>query len=158
MPKLSSKRRIENEVCRLADERISWAKTSKEADKIFDCAVQDILLLNSSRYTIVRQPLPKSDVWYTTILPTYDDRRFKIFLRVTRKDFRTILSIVEESPVFKTFNGQKQLAVDKQLAITLYKLGFDGSGSSLSNAAAHFGIGDGGSVMKICSRVITVCN
>jgi hypothetical protein len=73
MPKPSSKRRIENEVCRLADERILWAKTSKEADKIFGCAVQDALLLNSSRYTIVRQPLLKSDVWYTTILPTYDD-------------------------------------------------------------------------------------
>jgi hypothetical protein len=58
--------------------------------------------------------------------------------------------------VFNSAQAQKQMAVDKQLAITLYKLGVDGTGASLNNVAAHFGVGDGGTIMKICLRVIKV--
>ncbi|ODM99709.1 putative nuclease HARBI1 [Orchesella cincta] len=61
---------------------------------------------------------------------------------------------IENDKCFNGPNSNLQLTVQKQLAITLYKFGVDGSGSSVCNVAALFGVGDGGTVMKIMGRVI----
>jgi hypothetical protein len=42
------------------------------------------------------------------------------------------------------------------LAISLYKFGVSGTGASIGNVSALFGVGDGGTVMKVILRVITV--
>jgi hypothetical protein len=50
-----------------------------EANAVFDQAVDDLIALHSTRYSVIRYPLPKSNEWFAKILPTFDDRRFKIF-------------------------------------------------------------------------------
>jgi hypothetical protein len=155
MPKVSNKRKVIEEVCKIAEVDILLAPEGKTG-QILDDAIEDVLTVSSFRYAIVRQPVPKSDQWYHNVLPSLDDYRFKQFLRVSRRDFGRIMRLIENNPVFAPTNNQRQLSIDKQLAITLYKFGFDGTGSSLVNTAALFGIGDGGSVMKVVTRVIQV--
>ncbi|ODM92119.1 putative nuclease HARBI1 [Orchesella cincta] len=143
-----------SEVCQHAVLELLLCDSSSEATGIFDQAIEDVMILQTARYTIPRQPLPKSDKWFTEILPEVDENRFRQFMRVTRKDFAFILQQIENDKCFNGPNSNLQLTVQKQLAITLYKFGVDGSGSSVCNVAALFGVGDGGTVMKIMGRVI----
>lgn len=123
---------------------------------IIDDATEDILTIFSHRYSVPRMLVPKSDEWFKRILPNYADDQFKKFMRVSREDFRKILALIENNDIFKGPNSKKQLEIDQQLALTLYKFGNDGTGSGIVNTAALFGVGGGGSVMKIVVRVIKV--
>jgi len=152
----SSKAVAISSICENAAMELMFCDTNEEANEIFDLAVDDVMILYTRRCLNPRQPIPKSDKWFMEVLPELDDNRFRHFLRVTRKDFGIILNQIESHDVFNGENYKKQFPISKQLAITLYKLGFDGSGSSLCNAAAMFGIGDGGTIMKVVSRVLKV--
>lgn len=154
MPKVSEKRRYINGVSQLVSQAMLWSTPNDWQD--FDHFIDDFLLLESMRYTIPRNLVPKSDQWYRDILPNYDDDRFRQFMRVSRKDFGRILFMIQDHSVFYSNNSQKQIPIDKQLAVTLYKLGNDGSSNSIFHVAAVFGIGGGGTVMLIVSRVLKV--
>jgi len=156
MPKASKKRAVMNLVCKTAVLELVWSTNHEEAIKAFDNALSDLSTLSASRYLKVRQPVPKSDHWYTTILPEYDEIRFKQFERVGRIDFCRILRMIEDNEVFTSGRGRKQFPVDMQLAITLHKFGNNGTGNGLANVAAKFGIGDGGTIMRVVSRVTKV--
>lgn len=155
MPKKSNKRKLIEELSVLASEEILTTDYTKMA-RVFDDAVQDIVMLTYIRNAVPRLMLPKSEDWYLNILPELNEDRFKYFLRVSRNDFQKILDLIKDNPIFHGKNCSKQIPVEKQLALTLFKLGHDGSGSSVQSTGAMFGVGDGGSVMKIAIRVISV--
>jgi hypothetical protein len=155
MPKISNKQVAFRATCVSALHELAMRPLSASFE-VLDDALEDLALLLSRRYYIPRNPVPKSCHWYTEILPNLDDHRFKQTLRVSREDFGRILGFISGDAVFHGVNSQKQMNMEQQLAITLFKLGHDGTGNSMSNAAAKFGVGDGGTIMKIVQRVIQV--
>jgi hypothetical protein len=156
MPKVSFKSKLLKEVCAKVQLDMVLTESNGEFLTIFDNAIEDLITLQNSRYGIRGRRLLKSDEWYTTVLPEMDDFRFKQFLRVSRSDFSFILRLIENHEVFHGKNSSKQFPVPKQLAIALHKMGFEGSGSSLANVAALFGVSDGGTIMTVTFRIIKV--
>ena len=156
MPKISQKRKLLDQICLQAYDDIQWTRTLHDEEKVLDGVIEDILLACSYRYLLPRQLVPKSDQWYINILPSLDDSRFKQFMRVQREDFGRILSMIENNKVFKNQNKKRQLNVDLQLAISLFKFGCNGTGSSIHKVASLFGIGDGGTIHLVVNRVIQV--
>ena len=122
--------------------------------------VGTLIELNGVRYTILRNPVPKSIAWMTKVLPELDDFRFRQHLRVTSnfkgraKEFQSLLQVIEGDPVFLT-NGQ-QAAIEKQLQVTLWRFGHSGTGASMYNVSKDWGLGDGGTADIFTSRVIRV--
>jgi len=98
--------------------------------------------------------VPKSLAWLSQVLPNLDEMRFKIMMRMTRPQFGMILELIQHDPVF--LNDKKQLSVSTQLAIVLFRLGSYGSGNSIAKLATLFGVGDGGTVDRVTSRVFQV--
>ena len=48
------------------------------------------------------------------------------------------------------------IPVEKQLAITVYRFGCDGSAASYWKIGQHFGVSDGGTIRNCTDRVIQV--
>jgi len=48
------------------------------------------------------------------------------------------------------------MQIEIQLAVFLFRVGHNGNGCSYFNIAQKFGIGDGGTIVNITRRVITV--
>ena len=119
------------------------------ANKILDEAIKDVLLVSVFRKGVDRGMISKFDRWFVTVLPEYCEKTFKSIRRVTREDFKRILRLIEGHAHFHATNSHKQIPLEKQLAVTLYKFGNDGTGSSLTNVAALFGVRCGGTIMKI---------
>lgn len=101
----------------------------------------------------IRNPVPKSTHWRENILPLLDEGRFRHMLRVDRNQFNCLLSIIENDEIFSSAHSSKQLQVETQLAITLYRLGSTGESATFRKTAALFGVGDGGTLDKITNRV-----
>jgi hypothetical protein len=156
MAKLCRKKILVQRICEVAAMEMMETEDTNTQNQAFDEAFEQLLVVQAMRTTVPRVMVPKSCQWYSTILPSLDDYRFKVHMRVSRHDFGRILAMIESDPVFHGPNSWKQFPVEKQLAISLFKFGFDGTGSSLVNTAALFGIGDGGSVMIAVERVIKV--
>src|SRR5260370_23522638 len=131
MPKISQKQRYLDTMCKVAAQELIFADPKDWS--ALDDAIDEVVLLTSIRYGIPRNPVPKSDSWYQNILPNYNDEAFQQFLRVSRPDFWKILCLIENHPVFHSSQSHKQVPVEKQLAITLFKLGSDGTGSAIHN-------------------------
>lgn len=100
-----------------------------------------------------RQNVPKNLSWYSQILPNLDDKRFRTLIRCTKQQFNVVLGLIESNPVFHGKNSGKQFTVQFQLSLLLYRLGCYGEGGTIAKIASLFGVGDGGSIMKITSRV-----
>lgn len=76
-----------------------------------------------------------------------------MLLRCTKAQFNTILALIDEHPVFHGQNSGKQFTTQFQLALVLYRLGSSGDGATLGRIWNLFGVGDGGTINKITSRV-----
>jgi hypothetical protein len=155
MPRISKKARLLDLLAEDAIAQIFLSEKSEEIDPILDEAIENITVIESFRCSVPRLRVPKSDHWYCSILETYDDDRFRRYLRVTRSDFGKILHYIRDHQGFLE-TKPKQMPVEKQLAISLYRFGVSGTGASIGNVSALFGVGDGGTVMKVILRVITV--
>ena len=112
------------------------------------------MTVTTHRYLQYGWPVPKSLAWLSQVLPNLDEMRFKIMMRMTRPQFGMILELIQHDPVF--LNDKKQLSVSTQLAIVLFRLGSYGSGNSIAKLATLFGVGDGGTVDRVTSRVFQV--
>lgn len=154
MPLLSKKQKLIRKICQ--DAIVEVVITDSEDDQIFNNALEDLVVVVSRRCSVPRLIVPKSEEWFRKILPNYSDDHFKIFMRVSRQNFGRILQMIQNSEVFQGKNSKKQMDIDQQLALTLHKLGNDGSGGGIMNTAALFGVGSGGSVMKVVTRVLKV--
>ena len=128
-----------------------------EIDRILDDFGESYAMVSARRYTFMSK-VPKSNEWFNHILPQLDDKRFKIMLRVSRKQLSVILRLIENNDIFKGQNSCHQFPVSTQLALVLYRLGSNGDGASVPKMSALLGIGDGGTMDRITTRVFKVSN
>lgn len=126
--------------------------SDSEIDEIMDDAVDALTMISSKRYCF-RSNVPKYLSWFDETVPQYDDKRFKMLFRCTRQQFKTILDLIKDNPVFHGKNSEKQFSLYFQLALVMYRLGSFGTGAEIGKIAALFGIGDGGTIDKITWRV-----
>lgn len=117
-------------------------------DNLYD----DICAISMNRCG-VKNFIPKSSVWREDILTQLDNDRFKVMMRVNRKQFLHLVELISEEDEFKKPHSCEQFPVDLQLAIVMYRLGASGENASIRKIASIFGIGDGGTISKITERV-----
>jgi hypothetical protein len=152
MPRRSNKKKLLQHILVRTIIEITWANNIETVDRELNNCCEDVLSLLSFRYTSPRLLVPKSKEWFYKVLPEYDNLRFKSSLRVDREDFEKLLNIISPSPIFHT--SKKMIAVDLQLAISLYRFGCEGSGVSYIKVGQMFGISDGGTIKTCTERVI----
>ncbi|PUU76597.1 hypothetical protein B9Z19DRAFT_989833, partial [Tuber borchii] len=78
---------------------------------------------------------------------------FRQQVRMSPLTFTTLLSILRPLPYFNTNSQVPQLALEKQLLLTLKWLGSYGNSTSLANLAQWGGVGEG-TVDKVIRRVL----
>nr|XP_024217992.1 protein ALP1-like [Halyomorpha halys] len=101
----------------------------------------------------LRGSVLKSTHWRSSVLPNLDEDRFKSLLKVNYFQFKIIIQEIKDDSVFNCKHSAKQLSVELQLAIVLYRLGCSGEGASIRKNANLFGCGDGGTINIITKRV-----
>jgi hypothetical protein len=107
---------------------------------------QEIRTMYAHWYEIPRDDLPRGPSFMHHALVTLKSVRadkFREELRVTPQTFDTILSAIEYDPIFTNNSNNQQMAVEEQLAITLYRFGHDGNAASLQSIANWAGSGKG---------------
>ena len=112
--------------------------------------------LVTQRYLRKRVPLPKSSALIDNCLNFYLHHRPDLFRQQARMSplaFTTLLSILRPMPCFNTNSHVAQLALEKQLLLTLKRLGSYGNSASLANLAQWGGVGEG-TVDKVTRRVM----
>lgn len=158
MPKKSTKTDLIDTLAINAVIAIDYIESDDDAEieRVFDNFENDIFEVLSRRYATSRIiKTPKSKDWFYNVLPNYGEREFKENLRVSRVDFGRILNIISTSSEFNHVGEGKQFPIAVQLALTLFRFGVNGTGSSHSKLAQKFGIGNG-TVDAITKRVIRV--
>jgi hypothetical protein len=119
----------------------------EEACHHFDVDVKVITALYETRYLNRRDHrVPKAGqvhlAWEYASNPA-DHARFSQMLRVSPYIFDTILRLIEDHPVFTSNSNVSQAAVEKQLAVTLYRMGRYGNGASIQDIARMAGCSEG---------------
>jgi hypothetical protein len=130
----------------------------EEACRQFDLDLQAITIILETRYLNGnRHPVPKAGnlhlAWEFAQNPA-DHHRFVSMLRVTPNIFHVILSLIEHHPVFVNHSNNEQTAVEKQLAVTLYRMGRSGNAAAVEEIARIAGCGEG-SVENYTNRCFT---
>lgn len=102
--------------------------------------------IRNTRYLQHRTRVPKQDnlglAWEYAQNPA-DYQRFINMLRVSPQVFEALLHLIENHNVFQNNSNNSQLPVEKQLAITLYRMGRFGNGASLEDVARISGSSEG---------------
>jgi hypothetical protein len=105
-----------------------------------------LMAILGSRYPNGRHTVPKIGnfhiAWEYAQNPL-NHHRFINMLRVTPLVFQTILTLIEEHPVFMNNSNNPQTPVEQQLAVTLYRMGRYGNGASLEDIARTAGCSEG---------------
>jgi hypothetical protein len=117
-------------------------------------AIQSILV---TRYLNGRHRVPKRGnlhiAWEYAQNPA-DHHRFISLLRVTPLVFDTILTLIENHPIFMNNSNNAQTPVELQLAVTLYRMGRYGNAASAEEVARIAGCSEG-SVENYTRRCFT---
>ncbi|KAH8795967.1 hypothetical protein DL96DRAFT_1419279, partial [Flagelloscypha sp. PMI_526] len=79
---------------------------------------------------------------------------FRTYLRVTPTTFDALLAAIKDDPVFHSSSQNRQIPVEEQLAIGLYRFGHYGNGASTLKVALWAGVGYG-TVVKVTRRILT---
>lgn len=134
---------------------IAGSSSQDHIDEIINEFTDTYIASMIFRYGITRSigSVPKSQAIIYRILPNLDENRFRQLLRVNWQTFDFILDLIKDDQVFNGPNSWKQIPVKVQLMIVLYRLGSYGEGASITKVASLFGVGDGGTIMKITERV-----
>ena len=111
-------------------------KELKEFCLLFGLNVACLLAIEQTHYINGREPIPKARnlhlVWqYAQNLATH--HRFVSMLHVTPLVFHTILTLIQDHPVFTNHSNNSQTPVEKQLAVMLYRMGCFGNGISVED-------------------------
>lgn len=107
----------------------------------------------ATRYLEPRVSVPKSRDWSMNILPQYDEMRFRQTLRVSRDAFDFVLQSVKSHPAFHSNALNKQLPVELQLQIALFRFGRFGNAASLKDIERTFGVSEG-TIVNATRRVM----
>jgi hypothetical protein len=108
--------------------------------------LETIVLLEETRYLNGRPPVPKhgnlSLAWEFSQDPAHH-LRFINMLRVSPLVFLRILDLIEDHYVFRNDANLAQTPVEKQLAVTLFRMGRYGNGASVEDIARAAGCSEG---------------
>ena len=131
------------------------AKLEERRNCIFQELLFSLIVAENFRYAVphVIGSVPKTRKFWCEVLPELDEGRFRELVRVNWINFETILILIKNNPVFKGTRSCRQFPVSLQLLIVLYRLGCSGEGATLTKVASFFGIGDGGTIDIITTRV-----
>ncbi|XP_024214098.2 uncharacterized protein [Halyomorpha halys] len=127
----------------------------EEKDELIDDCIDNILIIQALKYAVpfLRGSVLKSSDWRSSVLPNVDEDRFKSLLRVNYFQFETVLQEIQDNPVFNSKHSAKQMSVELQLAIVLYRLGCSGEEASIPKIASLFGCGDDETINMVTKRV-----
>lgn len=111
-----------------------------------DLDINTLLSILLTRYPNGRPTVPKLGnmglAWYFAENPE-NHHRFVNMLRVTPLVFQTILTLIEEHPVFANYSNNAQTPVEQQLAVTLFRMGRYGNGAAAEDIARQAGCSEG---------------
>ena len=111
-----------------------------------DLDINSLLSILLTRYPNGRPRVPKLGnmglVWDFVENPG-NHHRFINMMRVTPIVFQTILTLIEEHPVFTNNSNNAQTPVEQQLAVTLFRMGRYGNGASVEDIARQGGCSEG---------------
>ena len=116
--------------------------------------VNALLSILLTRYPNGQTTVPKSGNMHLAwdfMQDSAHHNRFTNMLRVSPLVFDTILTLIEEHPVFANSSNNSQTPVEQQLAVTLFRLGRYGNGASVQDIARQAGCSEG-SVEKYTDR------
>ncbi|KAF8925057.1 hypothetical protein BGZ58_001183 [Dissophora ornata] len=101
-----------------------------------------------------RTPVHRTGHVYETLRRAGTDVNYLEFVRVSKSVFLSIVSsILSQHQIFKNHSNNGQESIEKQLAITLWRLGHHGHDSGISEASKIFGVSDG-TIMKCTQRCV----
>src|SRR6266498_4023321 len=107
--------------------------------------------LLDSRYSSSRTyNVVKSQEWWCSIVPNYDDVRFKRIMRMDPQSFQSLITKIETHSIFQSTGNKQQAPVELQLAIFLRRIG---SKDEIFSICSRFGIAEG-TVYLYCKRVM----
>ncbi|KAF9911838.1 hypothetical protein EC991_002141 [Linnemannia zychae] len=93
---------------------------------------------------------------YEQIRDNGTDAEYLEFVRMTKATFMSIVaSVLKQNPIFKQTRGLEP--IEKQLAITLWRLGHHGKDAGIGDASRIFGLSEG-SIMKCTQRCMEALN
>lgn len=111
-----------------------------------DLDINTLLSILLTRYPNGRTTVPRLGniqlVWDFAENPA-NHHRFVNMLRVTPLVFQTILTLIEQHPIFTNNSNNSQTSVEQQLAITLFQMGQYGNGASIEDIAWQAGCAEG---------------
>ena len=111
-----------------------------------DLDINTLLSILLTRYPNGRTTVPRLGniqlVWDFAENPA-NHHHFVNMLRVTPLVFQTILTLIEQHPIFTNNSNNSQMSVEQQLAITLFQMGQYGNGASIEDIARQAGCAEG---------------
>jgi hypothetical protein len=107
--------------------------------------------LLDSRYSETRlYNVAKSQEWWHSIIPNYDDMRFKKIMRMDPQSFQNLITKIKTHSIFQPSGNKQQAPVELQLGIFLRRIG---SKDEIFSICSRFGISEG-TVYLYCKRIM----
>jgi hypothetical protein len=129
----------------------------EEACQQFDLDIATILSIEQTRYLNPRYPIPKAGnihlAWEYAQNPA-NHHCFISMLRVSPLVFETILTLIQDHPIFTNQSNLGQTPVEQQLGVTLFRMGRYGNGAAVEDVARIAGCSEG-SVENYTDRCFT---
>jgi hypothetical protein len=107
----------------------------------------------ASRYLGERQVLKRPPHYFLDRFPNLPDGEFRSMFRTSKAGFFALLEKIQDNAVFSNNSTCPQTHPAWQLAVALTRLGFHGTGASVSKMQAIFGVGSG-IVTTFTNRVV----
>jgi len=107
---------------------------------------QQIREMYANRYEMPRGDLPRGPSCMRHVLfklKIARPNKFREELRVTPRTFDMLVAAIENDTVFQNNSNTAQMAIEEQLAITLYRFGHDGNAAGLQGVANWAAVGKG---------------
>jgi hypothetical protein len=112
--------------------------------------------LYQHRYNMPRNQLPHPPGQLQHLLHTMKHARpdhFRRDMRVNPRTFDKLVVELSDDPVFANQSHNRQMPVEEQVAIVLYRFGKSGNGAGLHSVANWAGVGKG-TIVKVTYRVL----
>jgi hypothetical protein len=139
-----------------SDDESNGSEKKFEAEEAEEAEDNELVFLGlsfllDSRYLESRiYNVAKSQEWWHSIVPKYDDIRFKKIMRMDSQSFQNLLIKIRSHLIFQSTGNKQQAPVELQLAIFLRRIG---SKDEIFSICSQYGISEG-TVYLYCKRVM----
>ena len=129
--------------------------TSNRWGRLRNWVYQEIKTMYAHRYEMPRDELPHGPSYMRHVLIVVKNSRADKFhkeLCITPQTFDLLVSSIEDDLVFANNSNNPQMAVEEQVAITLYRFGHDGNAASLQSITNWAGVRKG--TVQLATRCV----